>query len=190
MFASVCSSLLSPSFGTKFGAHPPMTFGLLQAARDIGLDVVGVSFHVGSGRWWLDPLPPYHYPHPITPHHLPDSSLTPLAPCLYDTSSGCQDPMAYDDAVRRARRVFEEGESLGFNFNLLDVGGGFPGTEKEHDSNNPDIHGFGDGVSFERIAAVLGQAIDEVFPDRNIRVIAEPGRSVCIPLVPYTTTHP
>lgn len=86
--------------------------------------------------------------------------------------------MAFDDAVRRARRVFDQGKALGYNFTLLDVGGGFPGTEKAHNSNNPDIHGFGDSVSFERIAAVLGSAIEEVFPDRAVRVIAEPGRCV------------
>jgi ornithine decarboxylase len=36
-------------FGVKFGAHPHVTGQLLQVAKDIGLDVVGVSFHVGSG---------------------------------------------------------------------------------------------------------------------------------------------
>lgn len=33
----------------KFGATMEMTDGLLQTARDLGLNVVGVSFHVGSG---------------------------------------------------------------------------------------------------------------------------------------------
>ncbi|PSR85824.1 ornithine decarboxylase [Coniella lustricola] len=33
----------------KFGASMDMTQGLLQTARDLGLHVVGVSFHVGSG---------------------------------------------------------------------------------------------------------------------------------------------
>lgn len=33
----------------KFGATMEMTEGLLQTARDLGLNVVGVSFHVGSG---------------------------------------------------------------------------------------------------------------------------------------------
>lgn len=33
----------------KFGATMDMTDGLLQTARDLGLNVVGVSFHVGSG---------------------------------------------------------------------------------------------------------------------------------------------
>lgn len=33
----------------KFGASMDMTEGLLETARDLGLNVVGVSFHVGSG---------------------------------------------------------------------------------------------------------------------------------------------
>jgi ornithine decarboxylase len=59
--------------------------------------------------------------------------------------------------------VFDEGEELGFNFTLLDVGGGFPGADVQN------------GITFEKVAAVLGPAVDQMFP-RNIRVIAEPGR--------------
>lgn len=35
--------------GLKFGAPPTATRSLLQLARNLGLNVVGVSFHVGSG---------------------------------------------------------------------------------------------------------------------------------------------
>ncbi|KAJ2779016.1 Ornithine decarboxylase [Coemansia javaensis] len=35
--------------GLKFGAAPDATRPLLAAARELGVDVVGVSFHVGSG---------------------------------------------------------------------------------------------------------------------------------------------
>lgn len=35
--------------GLKFGAALENTLGLLTTARDMGLDVIGVSFHVGSG---------------------------------------------------------------------------------------------------------------------------------------------
>ena len=67
---------------------------------------------------------------------------------------------------------------LGYQFTLLDVGGGFPGSEKVHNAADPDIHGKAglDCVTFEAITAVLGPAIDKYFPDRNVRVIAEPGR--------------
>jgi len=36
-------------FSTKFGAPLDTTFGLLSLARSYNLDVIGVSFHVGSG---------------------------------------------------------------------------------------------------------------------------------------------
>ncbi len=35
--------------GTKFGVRPDQTFGLLEKAKSLDLNVVGVSFHVGSG---------------------------------------------------------------------------------------------------------------------------------------------
>ena len=51
---------------------------------------------------------------------------------------------------------------MGFNFSLLDIGGGFPG-------NNPT------GLQFKDIAAILGPTIDRLFPP-HVKVIAEPGR--------------
>lgn len=37
------------SFGVKFGAHPSLAPALLRSAQALELNVVGVSFHVGSG---------------------------------------------------------------------------------------------------------------------------------------------
>lgn len=108
--------------GLKFGAPLDAVPGLLAQARALNLDVVGVSFHVGSG------------------------SL---------------DTFAFADAVRRARVAFEAGAAAGYDFKLLDVGGGFE---------------YGD---FEARAAVLRDAVELYFPDRHargIKVIAEPGR--------------
>jgi len=107
---------------------------LLETAKSLGMEVVGVSFHVGSG---------------------------------------CMDPLAYDDAVRRAKEVFEEGKALGYHFHLLDVGGGFPGTEK--DSNDHFSLGH-DDIRFEDIAPVLSKALETYFPDPSVLVIGEPGR--------------
>lgn len=36
-------------FGKKFGVHPSFTASLLARAKELGIDVIGVSFHVGSG---------------------------------------------------------------------------------------------------------------------------------------------
>lgn len=119
--------------GIKFGAPLKDARRLLERAKELDLDVVGVSFHVGSG---------------------------------------CTDPEAFRDAVVRARYAFDVGAELGYQFDLLDVGGGF-----EHDN-------------FTAIAAVLRSAIAEHFPDEQfapggtrvaglpngLRIIAEPGR--------------
>jgi ornithine decarboxylase len=121
--------------GAKFGAPLAIVPMLLTKAKELSLDVVGVSFHVGSA---------------------------------------CSDPMAFADAIRRARAVFNMGVKVGYVFDLLDVGGGFEDT------------------SFEETAGVLMHALDEHFPDRifsngseadrslgmkgMVRVIAEPGR--------------
>ncbi|KAI9312369.1 pyridoxal-dependent decarboxylase [Dichotomocladium elegans] len=110
--------------GLKFGAPMHTVDHLLQTAKDLGLNVIGVSFHVGSG---------------------------------------CLDEYAFSDAVARARQAFDIGLSKGFNFTLLDVGGGFPGADVQ------------DGITFEKVAAVLGPAVDTMFPP-EVRVIAEPGR--------------
>lgn len=108
--------------GLKFGAPLASVPGLLAKAKDLGLDVIGVSFHVGSG---------------------------------------CFDANAFGDAVMRAKATFEMGKAAGYEFSLLDVGGGF------EDDN------------FERMAGVLRGAIDLHFPSKaadGLRVIAEPGR--------------
>jgi ornithine decarboxylase len=63
---------------------------LLKVAQSLGLHVVGVSFHVGSG---------------------------------------CGDPTAFYRAISAAKTVFDIGTTLGYNFDLLDIGGGYPGDK-------------------------------------------------------------
>lgn len=116
--------------GLKFGAPLDAVPKLLERARALSLDVVGVSFHVGSG---------------------------------------CYDPTSFQDAIYRARKVFDMGYEQGYCFDFLDVGGGYA-----HDN-------------FEMIADVLRRSIDEQFPDEHyapggrlcpqgLRIIGEPGR--------------
>jgi ornithine decarboxylase len=110
-------------FGIKFGASLSIVPHLLQTAKDLKLDVIGISFHVGSG---------------------------------------CYDASAFADAVRLAKNAFDIGAALGFNFNILDIGGGFPGA-------NPS------GLQFEEIANLIRPLIDDLFSPA-VRVVAEPGR--------------
>lgn len=111
--------------GTKFGAMLHDIPDILNHAKKLDLDVMGVSFHVGSG---------------------------------------CFSVSAYSDAVKRARKVFDVGHAMGFNLSLLDIGGGFPGTE-------------GGPISFEECAKELQVSLAENFPPQSgIHIISEPGR--------------
>jgi len=113
--ASVCQ------FSCKFGASLETAFSLLKVAKNLSVDVIGVSFHVGSG---------------------------------------CGDPNAFVKAVQAANVVWREARSHGFHMQILDIGGGFPGSEA--------------AVSFPEIAVPVQRAIQEYFP--GVVVIAEPGR--------------
>ncbi|WVQ62251.1 uncharacterized protein L199_000390 [Kwoniella botswanensis] len=106
--------------GLKFGAPLSTCPGLLALAKKLDLNVIGVSFHVGSG---------------------------------------CKDPMQFADAVWRARKVFDMGKLAGYDFTLLDIGGGF---ERE---------------TFPEMTQVLSDSFDLYFPEESgVRIIAEPGR--------------
>ena len=71
---------------------------------------------------------------------------------------------AFVDAIQNARTIMNYGIKLGFDMNLLDIGGGFPGNTGTEDY-------------FAEIASAVNRALDEHFPDDGtVRVIAEPGR--------------
>ncbi|KAM9356246.1 ornithine decarboxylase isoform 2-T2 [Pholidichthys leucotaenia] len=109
----------------KFGAPLKSCRSLLESAKNLGLDVVGVSFHVGSG---------------------------------------CTDSGTYSQAIADARCVFDIGYELGFSMDLLDIGGGFPGSDNAE-------------LKFEEITAVINTALDKYFPmGSGVKIIAEPGR--------------
>lgn len=75
----------------------------------------------------------------------------------FHVGSGASDPEAFRQAVRDARYVFDQAAALGYDLKTLDVGGGFvPET-------------------FDDMAAVLSDALDEHFPP-SVRIIGEPGR--------------
>lgn len=52
----------------------------------------------------------------------------------FHVGSGCADSPIYSKAILAAKKLFDFGETVGYNFNLLDIGGGFPGD------TNTDIH--------------------------------------------------
>ncbi|XP_041095422.1 ornithine decarboxylase 1-like isoform X2 [Polyodon spathula] len=109
----------------KFGASLEECGHLLKVARELGVEVIGVSFHVGSNS---------------------------------------SDPHCFSESIANARGVFDLGADLGHEMALLDIGGGFPGTD--------DFI-----VTFEEFAKVINQSLELHFPaESGVRIIAEPGR--------------
>lgn len=106
-------------FGCDYKSEAP---DLLRTARDLDLNVFGVSFHVGSSA---------------------------------------KNPNVYRTAIRYSREVFDYAASIGHNFTMLDIGGGFPGHQ---------------GQLVHETFYVVNDALDEFFSDSNIQIIAEPGR--------------
>jgi ornithine decarboxylase len=82
----------------------------------------------------------------------------------FHQGSNCKVLGQFQKAISDARIVFDMGKEYGFNMNILDIGGGFPGTD--------------DGpVTFEQLGKEINESIDIYFNDiPDIKIIAEPGR--------------
>ncbi|OWF48669.1 Ornithine decarboxylase [Mizuhopecten yessoensis] len=111
--------------GKKFGCALHDAKELFVSAKKKGLNIIGVSFHVGSN---------------------------------------CYNAEAYSSAIKKARKIFDIGLQVGFEMNILDIGGGFPGRN----THKPTI---------EEVSVIINQCLKEYFPDaEDLRIIAEPGR--------------
>ena len=85
----------------------------------------------------------------------------------FHVGSGCQSSSAYVKALVMSEELFQCGKDLGYNFFLLDIGGGFPGTKCSH-------------TLFTDIASSINQHIEQLFSSSkypNLKIIAEPGKS-------------
>jgi ornithine decarboxylase len=109
-------------FNCKFGISLDQVDEILQIAKFMDLDVIGVSFHVGSG---------------------------------------CEDETVFKTAISDCRKVYDMAEQKGFKFEIVDIGGGFPGDDDE---------------KFAKMAQVINSSIEQYFKDIEIKFIAEPGR--------------
>ncbi|KAI5639205.1 pyridoxal-dependent decarboxylase, pyridoxal binding domain-containing protein [Phthorimaea operculella] len=110
--------------GIKFGCDPVLEAPrLLKLAAVLGLDVIGVSFHVGSNAG---------------------------------------ETAVYARAIQYCKALFTLGADLGLGrMRLVDIGGGFPG---------------GTDTDIKEVSAVINSALELHFPEKSVRVIAEPGR--------------
>ncbi|XP_022053534.1 antizyme inhibitor 1b [Acanthochromis polyacanthus] len=105
-----------------FGSSLKSCRHLLEAAKELGVQVVGVTFHIPSS---------------------------------------CQDlQQAYTHALSDARCVFDMGMDLGFNMNILDIGGGFTGSE----------------FQLKQVESAVRPLLDAYFPQLSgVQVLAQPG---------------
>jgi len=114
-------------FNCKFGVEVSEVKAILELGKVLQLNIIGVSFHVGSG---------------------------------------CEDASVYKTAISDCKNVFQIAKNLDIHMNIIDIGGGFPGTD--------------DGkVQFEQMAETINATIDELFNEseqERIKFIAEPGR--------------
>ncbi|KYR00772.1 group IV decarboxylase [Tieghemostelium lacteum] len=78
----------------------------------------------------------------------------------FHVGSGCFDAVAYDSALTMVKKVFDMAKNLGMELKLVDVGGGFSGSNDE---------------MFGKFTTVIREKTAELF-DSSVRIIAEPGR--------------
>jgi ornithine decarboxylase len=83
----------------------------------LGLNLVGISFHVGSGC--------YDVGHSV---HLCGTGICHGYGYSHALSVSLLVQVdAYSVAIRQAREVFDLAKTVGYTLTLLDIGGGFPG---------------------------------------------------------------
>jgi ornithine decarboxylase len=84
----------------------------------------------------------------------------------FHVGSDCGDAAQYYEAIKLAKEVFVIGKKHGFNMNMLDIGGGFPGKRGEVYMR-----------LLENIADNVNRGLTDHFSDiTDLKVIAEPGR--------------
>ena len=111
-------------FNKKFGCKLSQVEELLNIVKTLKLDVIGFSFHVGSG---------------------------------------CSSADTFYDAIYECRKACDIAERVGIGISVIDIGGGFPGVDKD--------------IKFEDIAKRINDGITEFFVEKAcIQFIAEPGR--------------
>jgi len=96
----------------------------------------------------------------------------------FHAGSQCNNPENFKEALVTIADIFKELDEKGLKigylkeddklekhyFKIVDIGGGFP------------VKYNGDEQDFEELAEFLNKQFDRLFPDKNIKIIAEPGR--------------
>ena len=84
----------------------------------------------------------------------------------FHVGSGCSDPTSYYNAIKDCKESYKLSQDYGFNISIIDIGGGFPGVDKN--------------IKFADICENINRAIVDFFSyetnNNIIKFIAEPGR--------------
>ena len=84
----------------------------------------------------------------------------------FHVGSGCSDPTSYYNAIKDCKESYKLSQDYGFNISIIDIGGGFPGVDKN--------------IKFADICDNINRAIVDFFSyetnNNIIKFIAEPGR--------------
>ncbi|MFA5928626.1 MAG: type III PLP-dependent enzyme [Candidatus Margulisiibacteriota bacterium] len=93
---------------------------------------------------------------------------------------GCQclNPVNYGKALELTAEVFSACKKINMPLSMLDIGGGFP-IQYLPGSKVPTI---------QDIARKINNSLDKLFPDKRIKIIAEPGRFLCGPCANLITS--
>lgn len=109
----------------------------------------------------------------------------------FHVGSGCSQLSIFTKALHDARTVFNLGTDRGFNMNILNLGGGFPGVVP--DPQSPLSNNI---VTFEDLCAEIRPVLDALFPiEDGHTIMAEPGRyfaasSSCLAVKIYSRRKP
>lgn len=118
------------ALGSKFGCSVDEGKEIINHCKELNQNVVGVSFHVGTG---------------------------------------CDDLIAWSNALKSVKELFDYGKSCGYNMKYVDLGGGWPGIERN--------------IKCEDIIVELRKSLDSLFDEKDIVIFAEPGRYFCESIV-------
>lgn len=84
----------------------------------------------------------------------------------FHVGSGCSDPRSFYNAIKDCAVIHKLSKDYGFDISLIDIGGGFPGVDKN--------------IKFADICENINEAIADFFAyetaNNTIKFIAEPGR--------------
>ncbi|OWR43515.1 Ornithine decarboxylase [Danaus plexippus plexippus] len=82
----------------------------------------------------------------------------------FHVGSGCSSPDSYVLGLQQVKQLFEHEDKAGRKMKIVDIGGGFLSDKTDR---------------IDKVSKLVNNAIEELFPDPEVQVIAEPGRYLC-----------